>query len=119
MLYAKPAIVLKNLCATVSLSNFCRVRLKDRDSLSKQIENANTFHHKPNKRPPHQDQEYARPERSTTSPFLLSCKEQECSLWSKKKCYADKKEDVTHGKKGAVEEEDQTEEQEEDTCREH
>jgi hypothetical protein len=41
--------------------------------------------------------------------------EEECALRAEKKCYADKEEDVAHGEKGSVKEEDDAEDEEEDT----
>lgn len=75
MLYAKPAIVLKNLCTIVSPSTLYHVNLEGLDSLSEQIKYAHAFHHEPDERPPHQDQKYASPKCRATSPFLLSREE--------------------------------------------
>jgi hypothetical protein len=41
--------------------------------------------------------------------------EEKCALGTQKKCYADQEEDVAHCEKGAVKEEDDAEDEEEDT----
>lgn len=70
---------------------------------------------KSNQRPPHENQQHARPERQSAFPFVLAREEDERSLGPEEERYADQEEDVAHREQGAVEEEDQAEQEEEAT----
>lgn len=85
------------------------------EELSKETEDAIAFNSEANEGPLHQDQQYACPECQTTLPLLPPCEEDECALCAEEEGYAEKEEDVTHCKQCAIEEEDQTEDEEEET----
>lgn len=81
----------------------------------KQDEDPITLHRKPDQRPPHQNQQYARPKRQATAPFLFACEEEKCSLRAEEERDAYEEEDVAHGKESTVKEEDEAEDEEEAT----
>ncbi|KAK3115858.1 hypothetical protein LTR53_004358 [Teratosphaeriaceae sp. CCFEE 6253] len=117
MLYAKPAIVLKNLFATnispaLVPHSSCKANI-----LSKQNKDAIALHREPHKRPPDQDEQDPGPEGETTAPFLPSREEGEGARRAEQQAHADEEEDVAHGQQGAIEEEDEAEEQEEEAWR--
>ncbi|KAK3075889.1 hypothetical protein LTR53_000463 [Teratosphaeriaceae sp. CCFEE 6253] len=91
MLYAKPAIVLKNLFATT-----ISPALVPRPSCK-----AN-------------DEQDPGPEGETTAPFLPSREEGKGARRAEQQAHADEEEDVAHGQQGAIEEEDEAEEEEEE-----
>jgi hypothetical protein len=74
--------------------------------LPKQVEDAHTLHHEPNKRPSRQYEYDAEPERRTTTPFVAAGEEEKCTLRTQEERYADEEENVAHGEEGTVEEED-------------
>ena len=71
------------------------------------------LHRKPDQRPPHQNQQHARPERQRAFPLVPAREEHECPLGPEEERDADEEEDVAHGEQGAVEEQDQAEDEEE------
>lgn len=71
------------------------------------------LHRKPDQRPPHQNQQHARPERQRAFPLVPAGEEHKRPLRAEEQRDADEEEDVAHGEQGAVEEQDQAEDEEE------
>jgi hypothetical protein len=130
MLYANPAIVLKNSCKkrTIHVSQqfscfpysnptllFSHVHfsLLAKATHPEQHEYPKQFHPEPNQRPLHQDEQHTSPERKCALPLLFAREEDKCPLRAEQQRDSDQEEDVAHCQQGAVEEEDQAEEEEE------
>ena len=79
----------------------------------KKHKHAKHLHPKPYERPPHQNQQHARPKRQRALPLVLAGEKHKCSLGPEEQGDADEEEDVAHGEQGAVEEQDQAEDEEE------
>ena len=71
------------------------------------------LHREPNQRPPHENQQHARPERQRAFPLVPAGEEHKRPLGPEEEGDADEEEDVAHGEQGAVEEQDQAEDEEE------
>jgi hypothetical protein len=71
------------------------------------------FHPKPNQRPPHKNEQHARPKRQRALPLVLPREEHKRPLRTEEEGDADEEEDVAHGQQSAVEEENQAEDEEE------
>jgi hypothetical protein len=130
MLYANPAIVLKNSCEEetirvsqqfLSFSNIPVPRslspmytlLPSKTTHPKKHKYPKQLHPKPNQRPLHQDEQHARPESQRALPLLFAREEDKRPLRAEEERDADEEQDVAHGEQGAVEEEDQAEQEEE------
>ena len=97
----------------LSLPNPQHHPLYRRKTYPKQHKYPKQFHPKPNQRPPHENQQHARPESQRALPLVFPREEDERPLWAEEQRDADEEEDVAHGQQGAVEEEDQAEDEEE------
>ena len=71
------------------------------------------LHREPNQRPPHENQQHARPKRQRAFPLVPAREEHKRPLRAEEERDADEEEDVAHGEQGAVEEQDQAEDEEE------
>jgi hypothetical protein len=90
---------------------------KTKQTHPKKHKHAKHLDPKPYERPPHQNQQHARPKRQRALPLVLAGEKHKCSLGPEEQGDADEEEDVAHGEQGAVEEEDQAEEEEEAAAR--
>lgn len=83
------------------------------EELSKEYKHAVALHQKAYQGPSQQDQRDSTKEGRRTAPLLASGEEGKRSLWPKQEGYADEEENVAHCEEGAVEEQDEAEEEEE------
>jgi hypothetical protein len=141
MLYANPAIVLKNSCEKKQFvsanKSSCLQNPKSKSHIlfpchtippsippsipakkqnvthPKQHKYPKQLYPKPNQRPLHQDEQHARPESQSALPLLFAREEDKRPLRAEEERDADEEQDVAHGEQGAVEEEDQAEQEEE------
>lgn len=71
------------------------------------------LHPKPDQRPPHKNEQHARPERQRAPPLVLAREEDESALRAQQQRDADEEQDVAHRQQRPVEEQDQAEQEEE------